>query len=110
MEKTILEKIITKEILNLLNEHIYLDMEDIDFKLKKYDLKEEELELIMQIIANSKLYNHITLQNGQSYIFGKTQNEIKCFISLINISENDNTWNEYVSCNGYSYQLNYFID
>ena len=69
----------------------------------------QELEIAKEIIFSSKRYNSIVCQNGASYIFGKTAEDIELLVNEVPIPRTDRCWDYYVYCDGRSYPLKYFV-
>lgn len=65
---------------------------------------------LMEILdgATEKL-NSLTLQNGEGYYIGTRKKDVKEFTRLVNPSNRDDVWNEFVEVNGVSVRLYAFV-
>ena len=65
---------------------------------------------LMEILdeATEKL-NSLTLQNGEGYYIGTRREDVKEFIRLVNISDREDVWNEFIEVNGVSVRLYAFV-
>lgn len=65
---------------------------------------------LMEILdeATEKL-NSLTLQNGEGYYIGTRREDVKEFIRLVNISDRDDVWYEFLEVDGESDRLLSFV-
>jgi len=112
MDNRTIQNLLDYYILEQLKEFICLDSREIEIYVEKFADNSEDLEEMIDMVMNSKRYNHITTQCGDTYLFGTSYKQVKEFIDWSDgyIRDDDTCWLEYITCNGESYQLNYFID
>lgn len=65
---------------------------------------------LMEILdeATEKL-NSLTLQNGEGYYIGTRRKDVKEFIRLVDISDRDDVWYEFLEADGISDRLFSFV-
>lgn len=65
---------------------------------------------LMEILdgATEKL-NSLTLQNGEGYYIGTRKKDVKEFTRLVNPSNRDDVWDEFIEVNGVSVRLYDFV-
>ena len=112
MEKQTIQNLIDTIVLAELKDFINLDSKEVVSLADKFAENSKDLDEIIDMIMNSKRYNHITTQNGDTYLFGTSLKQVMGFIdwSYGYIRDDDTCWREYITCDGRSYQLNYFVD
>ena len=116
MENRLLNNLVDCMVLNELNGNPYVEAEDVIKIFEKLFENSEEVDEVLDIITKSKRYNYITLQNGFSYIFGVTKEDVDDFIYCVNnvektlISDNDPVWNEFIYYGKESCKLRDILD
>lgn len=97
MTKKTIENFVNTMVLDKLNEYFYAHY---DFILELFEdicISSEDLREVSDIIINSKDYNYVQLQDGQAYIFSKTNmTDVREFFNEIKINDDDPAWNKYV--------------
>ena len=112
MEKQTIQNLIDTIILEKLKEQICLDGHDVVILAEELTENSKDLDEIIDMIMNSKRYNYIKTKRGDDYIFGTSLKQVMGFIdwSYGYIRDDDTCWREYITCDGRSYQLNYFVE
>lgn len=71
---------------------------------------DEVYDDLMEILDGAtENLNSLTLQNGYGYYIGTRKKDIKEFTRLVDISDRDDVWNEFVEVNGVSVRLYDFV-
>lgn len=83
--------------------HYILDEELVNFFKPLID-DEEDLEEAINIVINSKKFNHITLENGTGYLTTKEIGDLTELVAIL--PEKGDFWrNDYISVNGEKYSM-----
>lgn len=111
MTNETMKNIIERMTYALLEKHYYLTADEVIDLFEQYCHSSEDLEEILDIVANSELYNYINLEDGQSFVFSKDDAyDIQELFHDIRISECDKVWNKYVTYRGVSITLSELFD
>lgn len=97
MKKITIQNLLEDLVLKELKDNYYITGDDIVNIFEKYCDNSEDLDEILDIVANSKKYNHI-ICTDDSYYFGKKRKQIKNFIKFANISDKDDCWTDFIYC------------
>lgn len=116
MENRLLNNLVDNMVLQELKGYVSIKAKDIVKMFEKLCDSSEDLEEILDIVTNSKRYNYITLQNGCSYIFGATKEDVEdfiycvCVLDELEISAYDPVWNEFIYYGKESCRLRDILD
>lgn len=118
MDKKKIYYIIRDAILgNLINNSYVTSEEVVDWICEIMPEDNEDRDDVIDLIFNDTSYNYITSKNGEGYIFGLKEKDIKDFIADADfLSDDDPCWREPVrvkidGCYNYGWsQLNEFVE
>ena len=105
----LLEKMVEQAVVKELKENVYLRSDAICDLFENFDPSEEELEKIFDIINASKKINSFNNEDGYTYYFGTSKNQVREFVKE-DLNERADDWNKYIYCDGKSYPLNWFVE
>lgn len=108
MTKRTIENIIQNRVLEHLQDYFYMTTNDVAELFEPFCETSDDLEEVLEIALNSKLYNYITKKNGEGFIFSnkkKDKDHILGLFCQVRFDDNDPIWNDYVSYNGVSMTL-----
>lgn len=108
LEKKLLEKVVEELAFRELKSYYYRTTESLLESFEGY--KEEELEVIFDIICNSKKLNYLVGKDGTGYHFIATNKGVKDFINDCPLADEDTAWNEYVRTETTSFPLKCFVE
>ena len=76
----------------------YISDEDLVNFFEPLIDNEEDLEEVIDIIVNSKKFNHITLESGIGYLTTKEVEDLTELVAIL--PEKGDFWRDYISVNG----------
>lgn len=64
---------------------------------------DEDLDEALELISNSSCFNHITLENGEGWLFTHNKEDIKDLIVLL--PDRGDFWHDYITVEGEKYSM-----
>lgn len=105
MREETLQNIIDSMVLDWLHDYYYMSTEKLTDIFEIHCECYNDLEEITELALNSKRYNTISLQSGESYIISQNKNDFRTFFEDVEISDSDIIWLCYVYCDNKSIML-----
>lgn len=105
MTRETVENILYSIIKRNLKSEGFMPSNDVLDLFEKYCGNSEDLDEIFEILTNSKKFNYVLLQNGESYFVGKDKTDWQLFFINVEISDRDEVWNEFFYYNNSSERL-----